>query len=297
MNNFIDYFYNMMVNDIYNQGEYYEFVYTKYIYRLCIYDGDIDINHLVYVNRHMLNHTLMGEIILNKDGNPLSIYNGNSYVLIKLHAFDNKKISLSDISCLTSSLKVNKICGNWGILWSKKIDYLEDLITENEKKYPIIANSFSYFVGWAENAISYFNNINPVNNHSAYINHKIIRFQDNCDILYNPLNIIFDYKVRDVAEYIKNAFFQNNERIFDELKEYLHNNNLSTSDVKLLISRILYPSFYFELYDEILIDGKSEKIIIPIIKMMPKYEKYISVIIAFFKEQYDIDSLLWLIRN
>ncbi len=297
MNNFIDYFYNMKINDISNWEEYFEFVYNKYIYRLYIYDGKQDINYLVNINRQLLGSTLISEIILNKDGRPISIYNGISYVLIKVYASSDKKISLEDISYLTNSLEANNVNSNWGLLWSKKIDYLEDLINENGKKYPIIVDSFNYFVGWAENAISYFNGIPIEKNYPTFINHKIIRYQDKSDTLYNPLNIILDYKVRDVAEYIKNSFFQNNRNVFNELSGYLNHNSLSLTDVKLLISRVLYPSFYFDLYDDILTHGKSEKIIIPIVKRMPEYEKYVSVVISFFRKWYDIDQVSWLVRN
>ena len=297
MNNFIDYFYHIKVDDISNKEKYFEFVYNKYIYKLYIYDDIQDINLLVNINQQMLARTLVSEIILNKDGKAISPYNGKEYILIKVYASDNKKISLEDISYLTNSLMTNKMSTNWGMLWSKKIDYLEDLISENGKKYPIIVDSFNYFVGWAENAISYFNSIPLEKNYPMYISHKIIRYQDKSDALYNPLNIIFDYKVRDVAEYIKNAFFLNNRNIFKELSAYLSHNNLSLIDVKLLIARALYPSFYFELYDDILIDGKDEKIIIPIIKRMPEYEKYVSVVIKFIRQWYNIDQVLWLTRN
>ena len=297
MNNFIDYFYCLKVNDISDKEKYFEFVYNNYIYKLYVYDANQDINMLVNINRQMLGRTLVSEIVLNKDGKAISPYNGKEYILIKVYASEGKKVSLEDISYLTNSMMTNKISTNWGMLWSKKIDYLEDLINENGKRYPIIVDSFNYFVGWAENAISYFNSIPLEKDYPMYISHKIIRYQNKSDTLYNPLNIIFDYRVRDVAEYIKNAFFSNDINIFNDLKTYLSHNNMSLTDVKLLIARVLYPSFYFELYDDILIDGKDEKIIIPIIKRMPEYEKYVSMVIKFFRKWYDIDQVLWLMRN
>lgn len=297
MNNFIDYFYNIKVDNITNKGNYYMFIYNKYIYKLYIYDGNDNIDFLVNINKQMLGRTLVSEIILNKDGSAISLYNGIAYILIKVYVSQEKNISLEDISFLSNSLQINKMAPNWGLMWSKKIDYLEDLINENGKKYPIIVNSFNYFVGMAENAISYFNSIQTSKNYTCFVNHKIIRFSDRSDVLYNPLNIIFDYKVRDVAEYIKNAFFLNNRNIFKELRRYLNYNNLSLIDVRLLISRVLYPSFYFELYEDILIDHKSEKIIVPIIGRMPEYEKYIATVINFFRQWYDIDHVMWLTRN
>ena len=86
---------------------------------------------------------------------------------------------------------------DWGLLWSKKIDYLEDLINENGKKYPLIVDSFNYFVGMAENAIGYFNSIGFNKNYRYVVSHKVIKDDDSVEVLYNPMNIIFDYKVRD----------------------------------------------------------------------------------------------------
>jgi glycosyltransferase involved in cell wall biosynthesis len=78
---------------------------------------------------------------------------------------------------------------------------------------------------------------------------------------------------------------------------YLNNNNLSLIDVKLLISRLLYPSFYFEMYEDILINEKDEKILIDIISKLDDYEIYLYNIISFFRKYYDIDDVKWLNRK
>lgn len=297
MINFIEYFYNIRIENIENNNKFYSFVHNNYLYKLYIYDEEKNVNLIVNINKQLLNRTLISEIILNKDNNPISIYNNIPYILIKIYASNNKQITLEDISYLSNSLYTNKLNINWGKLWSKKIDYLEELINENGKKYPLIVDSFNYFVGLAENAISYYNNISIPNNSYYYISHKSIRYNDNIQEFYNPLNIIFDYKVRDIAEYIKNAFFLNKKNIFNELNMYLKLNQLSEYEVQLLISRILYPSFYFELYEDILIDQKDEKIIINITKLLPEYEKYLTLIFEYFKKYYYIPTISWLNRK
>ena len=245
MNNFIEYFYNMKIDKIIYNDKYYSFLYNNYFYRLYIVDDNVYINNVVSINKEMLNNTLVSEIIANKDKEYISYYNGYMYVLIKIYVNVNKRITMEEISALSNSLYRDKMSVNWGILWEKKIDYLEDLIGENGKKYPLIVDSFNYFVGLAENAISYYNNIDNLSNYRYYISHKVIRFDDTIQVIYNPLNIIFDYKVRDIAEYVKNSFFNNNYNVMNELNRYLLTNNLSYTDVLLLVSRLLYPSFYF----------------------------------------------------
>ena len=297
MSNFIEYFYNIKTNNIKNNKYYYTFIYNGYIYKLYIYDDNRDVNLIVNINKQMLGKTLVSEIILNKNNNPISIYNGIPYILIKLYVSKNKNISLEEISYLSNSLFTNNINVDYGLLWSRKIDYLEELINENGKKYPLIVDSFNYFVGLAENAITYYNNIYINHKYTYYITHKYIKYSDNDEVLYNPLNIIFDYKVRDVAEYIKNAFFLNNTNIFNEINIYLNHNNLSVTDIKILISRLLYPSFYFQLYEDILINNESEKIIIPYIEKISNYEKYLANVITYFNKLYQIDEVLWLKKN
>ena len=171
------------------------------------------------------------------------------------------------------------------------------ILNENGKKYPLIVDSFNYFVGMCENAIAYFNSIIIDEDYKYVISHKIIKWDDSVEVLYNPINITFDYQVRDVAEYIKNSFFGNNSDIFDDLVVYLKYNHLSLIDVRLLVSRLLYPSFYFEMYEDILIDNKEEKILLDVISRIDDYEEYLDKIISFFKIHYDIDEIMWLKKN
>lgn len=295
MNNFVEYFYGIKTDKIIYSGKYYSFIYNGYVYRLYIYTDNYNSLKLLYdINQKMIRNTLTSEIIVNKDSQLISYFNGVSYILIKIFANINKSISLEEISFLSKSLYKEKINVNWGTLWSNKIDYLEDLINENGKKYPLIVDSFNYFVGMCENAISYFNSITLDGNYKYSVSHKVIKYDDMVDALYNPMNIIFDYRVRDVAEYIKNSFFNNNYNIFNELTWYLNNNNLTLTEVKILISRLLYPSFYFEMYEDIMTDNKEEKIILDIVSKLDNYEDYLNKIITFFKINYNIDEIRWL---
>ena len=156
---------------------------------------------------------------------------------------------------------------------------------------------FDYYVGLAENAISYYNNINIKNNSTYVVSHRTIRFDDTALALYNPLNIIFDYPARDVAEYIKNSFFINNNRIFNELDLYIQHNKLTNIDAMLIISRVLYPSFYFEMYEDILIYNQSELIITEITNKLPIYERYLAKVINYFRKYYDVPDVNWLNRK
>ncbi len=292
--NVIEYFYNIKVDKINNENGGYSFIYNGYVYRLYVFNNDNNINFLIDTNKRMLGNTLVSEIIMNRNKDIISSYNGIDYILIRVYANTLKDVSLEEISYISNSIAQEKLNINWGMLWERKIDYLEDLINENGKKYPIIVDSFNYFVGMAENAISYYNNIVIDPNYKYTIGHKRIRCDDTVECLYNPLNLTLDYRVRDVAEYVKIAFFKNNSNIFIELDNYIKKNNLSLMEAKLLISRILYPSFYFDMYEDILIDDAEEKIILNVVSRLDDYEDYISKIIDFLRKYFDVDVILWL---
>ena len=295
MNNFIEYFYGIKVDKVIYNDKYYSFIYNGFIYKLYTFDDNYSNLRMLYdVNKKLVSNTLMSEIIINRNNEIISNYNGISYILIKVFANVNKSISLEEISFVSKSLYREKININWGMLWSNKIDYLEDLINENGKKYPLIVDSFNYFVGMCENAIAYFNSIILDNNYKYVVSHKVIKWDDSVEVLYNPMNITFDYRVRDVAEYIKNSFFNNNHNIFNELIIYLNKEQLSLMEVKLLISRLMYPSFYFEMYEDILIDNKEEKIILDVISRLDEYEQYLDKIISFLGRYYQVDEIMWL---
>lgn len=297
MNNFIKFFYNMKVTNTNFINNYYEFNHNNNYYRLYILNEEYNIynyNNIYTINKELINNTLMSEIILNKDKNIITTYHNINYILLKINCNINKDITLEEIDYLSKVKIVNNNKSNWGLLWSKKIDYLEELISENGKKYPQVVNSFNYFIGLSENAISYYNNIDIDNNMMYYISHKVLRHTDKVDSLYNPLNIIYDYRVRDVAEYIKNSFWTDNHNIYNELNNYLYKNNLSLNEVKLLISRVLFPSFYFDLYEDIFNYNKDEKILNNIISRIDEYEEYLNSIIIYFKRFYPIDEIEWL---
>lgn len=297
MKNFIKFFYNMKVTNTNFINNYYEFNHNNNYYRLYILNEEYNIynyNNIYTINKELINNTLMSEIILNKDKNIITTYHNINYILLKINCNINKNITLEEIDYLSKVKIVNNNKSNWGLLWSKKIDYLEELISENGKKYPQVVNSFNYFIGLSENAISYYNNIDIDNNMMYYISHKVLRPTDKVDSLYNPLNIIYDYKVRDVAEYIKNSFWTDNHNIYNELNNYLYKNNLSLNEVKLLISRVLFPSFYFDLYEDIFNYNKDEKILNNIISRIDEYEEYLNSIIIYFKRFYPIDEIEWL---
>jgi hypothetical protein len=150
---------------------------------------------------------------------------------------------------------------NWGESWSNKIDFIEYQFNQLKHKYPIIDDYIDYYIGIWENAISYFN-YNANTNIKKYICHKRIPFDMDLYEFLNPLNFVVDFKERDIGEYLK-SFVINNNFSYSILDKYF--NNLSRDSVILIISRFLFPSYFFDIYEDIIIDKLDEKKIIEIV--------------------------------
>ena len=273
MKNVINYYYNLNPNKINKIFNYYYFYLNNELYYFIIYTRrPDDINAIYTFNQDLIkNNILINEIINNKNNTILTPVNKIPYILIKIQINQNKPITLPEINYL-SNIRIkypnNLMRSNWANLWANKIDYLEYQLEQNYQKYPLLSKSFNYFVGLTENAISYLNNtittLKPEKNDIGVISHDTISINDSIYSIYNPLNIIIDHKSRDIAEYIKISFFNDNYKIFDELDEYFKHNYFSYYGMNLLIARILYPSFYFEIYDNIINKEANENQIIKI---------------------------------
>ena len=298
MKNIIEFYYNIRIDEIHNKDDYYFFVLNKNHYIFKPYFDDIDkILDIYKLNRLLSERTNIDNIILNRYGNPITKVNNSFYVLILSNNRNN--FTLADISNMANVSDINNQPlnklerNNWEILWANKIDYFEMQVHENAKKYPLIRESFDYFIGLSENAISYLVNtkreVSPTNYDMKVISHNRLN-----NSLYDPSNIILDHKARDVAEYIKMSFFNNNLNIFKELEEYFHYNYYSIYGIRVLFARILYPSFYFDLYDGIISGKKDEKQLNMIIDKINDYEIYLYNVYLFLKRFYDIPMVDWL---
>ena len=294
MKNIIEYYYNLRIDELHNKDDNYYFNINNNNFIFKPYTGNIERSYDIYkLNTIMSNKFSIDNIILNKYNNPLTKINDNFYILTSNKK--EKKLTLPLISNMAlnniniESLERNK----WEVLWENKVDYYEMQLGENEKKYPLIRESFDYFVGLAENAISYLVNtkleLKPTINDQKVVSHNNIEIS-----LNEPSNLILDHKARDVAEYIKYSFFNNNQNIFNELNEYFYHNYYSPYGIRVLFSRILYPSFYFNTYDKIISGKVEEKELNKIISKINNYEIYLYNIYLYLRKYYNIPSVDWL---
>ena len=303
MRNTINYYYNLNPNKINGIFNYYYFYINNELYYFIIYDREIrDARDIYLFNQEMIKRNIIvNEIINNRNNTIITFVNGIPYILTKISININKPIMLSEISYLSNiriSYSDSLMRGNWVSLWSKKVDYLEYHHEQNLSKYPILGASFNYFIGMSENAISYLNNV--INSYKpeavdiGVISHDKLDYNDTIYALYNPINIIIDHKARDVAEYIKLSFFKDNYSIFDELDVYFKYNYFSFYGISLILSRVMYPSFYFDLYDDVINNRANEEDVLNITSRINDYEKYLSDVFSYFHKYYNVKDINWL---
>lgn len=298
MKNIIEYYYNIKIDKLYNKEDYYYFTIYDTNYILKPYTTVLDrSNDLYKLNTILSNNMNIDNIILNINNNPITSINNKDYILIRKSK--EPQITLINISNLanqnTSYINDFKTLerNNWEVLWSNMIDYYEIQIKENEKKYPLIRESFDYYIGLTENAISYV--VNTKNTIPKDISdNKVISHNTLEKSLIDPENIILDHKARDVAEYIKKAFYDNNQNIYTELDEYFKHNYYSQYGIQILFGRVLYPSYYFNIYDKVISNKVKEEELNKIISKNKKYELYIYNIYAYLKRYYNIPLPEWL---
>ena len=298
MKNIIEFFYNIRIQELHNKNDYYFFSINNKEFIFKPYYKDETIADSAYRLSSMLSEKInVDNIIPNKYSSPITRIENTPYILI-LNKNQNI-ISLSTISNISNIKIINTDYikdlerNNWEILWGNKIDYYEMQVNENYKKYPLIRESFDYFVGMGENAIAYLVNtkleVKPTIHDIKVPSHNNLHSS-----LYDPSNMILDHKARDLAEYIKYSFWNNNINIFKELNEYFKYNFFSIYGIRVLFSRILYPSFYFDIYDQIISEKKEEKELNTIISKINDYEYYLYNIYLYLKKFYDIPEINWL---
>ena len=187
--------------------------------------------------------------------------------------------------------KYNLDRSNWYYLWSKKNDFTEYQYTYQKGKSKILDESIDYYMGMAETAISYLKIMQDenINTQNLYLSHKRIELKE----LYNPLNIVVDYKERDISEYLKYLFYneQENNININEIINIVQNYNLQPERI---YARLIYPTYFFDICEKFDTEKNFENDLKKIIYNADKYEQYLKIIYNEFSKKFSIKKIDWL---
>ena len=306
MKNILGYYYGLHPEEISYKDNKYFFEYRDRKYVFEPFERPLgDIECLYKINKQMIERNiLVHEIIPNNENNVITYVNNVGYILMEIYINKDARINLPEVCYINNNsigVECNKTLNryDWVNLWEIKNDFLEAQINEIGKKYPNLCNYANYYIGLSENAILYVKEASKLDDVALVsICHKRIDSKDNLFELYNPLRYIYDYRVRDISEYIKSAFF-NDEDVYGIVKEYFLNNYISYKEALLFYGRLLYPSYFFDLYDNIVKNELNENLIDGLVSKSEAYENFLTNIHLYLSKLYNryIPSIDWLIKR
>ena len=259
---------------------------------LFIFNEIIDSNELKE-NLDYLNNTnvLYDLLILTKEGNITINYNDKEYALFKVR--NNENLNILSFSSLITTGKLK-----WGTLWSNRVDYyleqIAEVVEQKEIKY-----AMDYYISLAEIAISYFNTLSEIYNENTLtftLSHHIVTSPIDKYMFYNPSNMCFDLSVRDIAEYIKESFF-NDILTNYEILSLIDKINLNEALANYLLVRLIYPSYIFKLYDIFIETKELNKKFYEYMKKSREYETLLSTIYNKLKLKYSIKAYIYFFKD
>ena len=239
----INYYYNIYPSKIVeiNNGCYFYFNDFKY-YFVETSKSIEEIEFLVKVTNSLYKRNIFVDtFIINKNKTFYVALNDKTYVLLRVNSLENDKYSLKDLIYFNNLLilKNNNVVP-YDVLWGKKIDVFESEMADLNIDYPLIQESFDYYVGLAENAISYYVDIKEtenMNDAKVSLGHKRLNKYVLSGLINNSINFTFDYEIRDTALYIETKFFDGTLDL-EEVVEFCINIGLPVTFEELGIKKL-----------------------------------------------------------
>ncbi len=307
MKDIINYYYNLNIEEVEDWDTIYFFEWNhEKFYFVPLKRTERELIDLIEISKELKSKELeCHDMILNKFGKIITNVYETNYLLLKpigniYEEYDLKNIIDINHKLILSPNKSALYRNSWAKLWSDKIDYFEYQIHELGKGKEIILDSFSYYIGLGENAISYVNNTNQKYKQTGMdricLSHRRIKYPNYKLNYLNPLGFIFDLEIRDIAEYIKSAFFEGEDAL-SYLKEVLRITRLTPYSLSLLYARLLYPSYYFDIYEEIMNNLIEEEKIISIIEKSEDYEAFLHDAYIEINKYAPIEGIDWLLNK
>ena len=299
----INYFYNIYPSKLEKIENGVYFYYHDFKYYFIKYERDVkEIEMLVKIRNDLYSKNIyVTTFILSNKKTFYVNLNESIFVMLRVNTYEDDILKLKDVVKFNNLLISNNLMMNedWASLWSRKVDEFETEMTDLNNDYPIIQESSHYYVGLAENAISYFRDTlveDDIKTVKVNLNHKRISSNVYSGVINNPLTFTFDYDVRDLSEYIKSKFFASNLDYF-EIEDLLSNYEFSRCSLRFLFSRLLYPSYYFDLVEDILNDIYDEKEIVKFISRIEEYEDFLMDIYTILNKRVNIPPIPWIINK
>ena len=267
--------------DLFPQKMFFDDSYYFYIddikYRLRKIDDCV-------INTDLNSVKLFDELIPTVSGELFIIFNDKKYCLYKINCIEEINVSLYDIDLL--SIESNDFdIPALKKTWVEKIDKIEMQLIEFNKEYKKIRESFNYYVGLGEIALTLLDNVEI--NCKSYKVHSTLSSVKEYKDFYNPLNVCSGFKAQDYSYYI-----MNNEDY--KFERYIR--NMNDDEQLMLLVFLLFPSNYFEKVSKIIEKEEEEKCIDKIVSNRNKYNNYLKGLYKYLKTKQKLPYIELLCR-
>ena len=291
MKNVLYNYYDILVDELNKSDNNYFFYFNNELFLFYLVLNDISLVENIY--KYIVENNIESfNIILNKEGNLFSDVDKKKYVLLRVKGILKYEVKFDEFKYYP----VNSNGVNWGTLWSERLDYYEVQIRELGIKYQTVLNSFGMFSGLAENAILYFNmtmeKFNDMESNVGIV-HNRVKYPCYLIDYYNPVNFVIDYSVRDIGEYIK-SYIISDDFDFNNVVTLINRMKLNDLMFNLLYARLLYPTFYFDVFDKIILEDGKDSDIVFILDKIDIYLYTLKRLYDRFNNEYQMFRIEWL---
>lgn len=291
MKNAIYNYYNILVDELNKSDNNYFFYFNDELFLFYLVLNDVKLVENIY--RYIIENNIESfNILPNKDGNLFSEIDNKKYALLRVNGILKYEFKFDEFKFYP--IDENGI--DWGTLWGERLDYYEVQIRELGIKYQTVLNSFGMFSGLAENAILYFNmtleKFGDLKKEVGIV-HNRVKYPCYLIDYYNPLNYVIDYNVRDISEYIKSYVISDDFDV-NNVIALISRMNLNDLMFNLLYARLLYPTFYFDVFDKIILEDGKDNDIVFVLNKLNNYLEMLKSVYNGFNSKYDMFRIEWL---
>lgn len=299
MKNMIEYYYGFKNIDLNKKNDkyYFENNNKKYILFSCV-RSDLELES---INKILYDDKIYNKMIPNIFNQIVTYIDNKKYILVeKINNYEKEELTTDEITEKYKILNLKEYNSllriDWYDLWTKKVDYIIYQREHIKSKYQLANEYLDYYIYMAESAISYykvtFDSMKTNNRNQYFLSHKRINSILRKDY-YNIDDLIIDYPVRSLCEYLKYLFYNNkiNDKILNNI---FANVNYDEFLYRLFFSRMIFPSSFFDVYEKVVNDNLDEKELISIIKRIDEYEVFLKKIYYLINKKTKIPQIDWL---
>lgn len=245
------------------------------------YKSESEITNLIDILNK--NSFVYYKVIKNNLGEYLIEYKNGKYILSEIWEC-NKKIGLNFYKKRIGKVKIELYS-----MWKNKIDSFRLIYEKNKVKYKEIKDLYLYYLGMAENALKMLNKYVEGEMLDVYLQHYRINKEIIALNYFSIDEMVIDSRSRDVAEYCKKIFFEKETKIeVEDLMNFVKMEKYDEKEIYLLVIRLLYPNYFFDLVENELIDYGR------IIKNRINFEKFVKKLMDVYINRVNNEINFWI---